>query len=66
LDSPPPGGAHNPAQLEDEKVLFDMLFDLGYSAPEIATITEQVASQGSEFTDPQRVVEQSALEKYGF
>lgn len=66
LNSPPPGGAHNATQLKDEKALFEMLFDLGYSAPEIAKITKQIAHQGSDFTDPERVIEQATLEKYGF
>jgi len=66
LDSPPPGGAHNPTQLKDDKALFDILFDLGYSAPEITNITEQVEPSGSDFTDPERMIAQAALERHGF
>ena len=65
LTAPSSGGALDVLSVKDDEALFNTLFGLGYSAPEIAGATNELANKGSKYTD-ERVIEESALETYGF
>ena len=59
-------GSERMLEVQNDEALFAVLFDLGYSAPEIATVTRELEQVGADYTDEHRMIPESALAKHGW